>query len=237
MKSISILALAGVLAIASIVWPAAADWRSIREGIESAVEHRPGFGPHQFEIEYYRGTVTLSGYVSSEADRKFVETVASDQYGVANVVNKLQIRDAQSLPSNYELARRVKDALVAIPGIHGYSVQITARGSLVELTGEAETQEKKRQIEEAAARVNGVSSVDNKIMVAASPPDSELVERVRRALAANPEVNLNTVEIAAREGVVTFKGEIANHREGDRILSTAVMVPGVKDIRSEFKLK
>lgn len=211
-----------------------AESTSIREGIIAAIEARPSFGPHNITIEASRGAVTLEGAVSSVADKEFVERSAWAQSGVSKVTNLLEVRGDLPRPGDPNLALAVKRAIAADPAIKNYNVNISTLDGVVTLSGEADSAAAKAQMGQAAQRVPGVTNVDNRMNIRPAPTDSELEHRVQEALASDPEVNLRGVQMSVKDGVAIFSGRTGNHRETDRILTIALMVPGVKDVRSSI---
>src|SRR5262249_8682747 len=109
-------------------------------------------------------------------------------------------------------------------------------GGQVFLQGQVPTERNRSAIEETTRQVPGVDTITDEISVREPPTDSELVARVQDALSTSGEVNTGGLIITASEGVVSFQGNRQNHEDIDRILSIALMVPGVRDIKSEMTL-
>ena len=69
--------------------------------------------------------------------------------------------------ANRSLAARVKRALDAAPKLSAQGVEITARRGVVSLFGAVDTQDIKTRMEQVAASVDGVQSVDSQLRVVA----------------------------------------------------------------------
>ncbi len=73
---------------------------------------------------------------------------------------------AAASESDRALARRVKDALLARPALKGHGIDITARGGAVTLFGTADSIANRKLAGDIAAGIEGVNSVENKLVVA-----------------------------------------------------------------------
>ena len=219
------------------IWPldAVSQTRRIREGIIEAIETNKSFGAYDVTIDARRGIVTLDGNVSSDADREFVERAAWEQDGVTSVINNLQVKEDLKPAYDPTLAQAVRNALAASPEIKTYSINIGTRGGVVTLSGEVGTLEEKRIIERVARSVPGVSELHNQLTLRPGGSDAEVAAKIREALASDPQARSAGVQVEVNNGVATVRGKTHNHRETDRILSIVLMIPGVKDIRSDIE--
>ncbi|HUF81358.1 MAG TPA: BON domain-containing protein [Burkholderiales bacterium] len=75
-------------------------------------------------------------------------------------------KSAAASESDRALARRVKDALLARPALKGHGIDITARGGAVTLFGTADSVANRKLAGDIAAGIEGVNSVENKLVVA-----------------------------------------------------------------------
>ncbi|MFM1847085.1 MAG: hypothetical protein RL417_559 [Pseudomonadota bacterium] len=207
--------------------------------VEDSIRQLPDLGPHSIDIETHRGFVHLKGEVSSPADISRVEDAVRKVSGVNSVKNELvALRHsaiAQRGPST-RLAESIRSRVKANHSIGHYDIEILVTGQTVALVGEVVSPEDSTTIERIARATPGVVNLDNRLTVA--PPTSDLVvaANVREALRKAGDVDLEGLEISASEGVVTFTGMRPTHREIDRILGVALMVNGVRDIKSEMTI-
>jgi hypothetical protein len=65
---------------------------------------------------------------------------------------------------------------------------------------------------------------------AAQPADAELSTKVKGALSSAPGVNMGTLEVAARDGVVTLYGTVDMPAEKERAAMLAMGVDGVRAV-------
>lgn len=228
-----------LLAIGVCAAPVLADSpssRSIRKEISKRID-ASNIGAHNFEIEVNHGVVKLDGTVASAADRAVVQRIAADARGVHEVYDNLVVGRPSGMNGGEEgVARDVRAAILADPLLVNYNFNIEVDGDVATLRGWVKTEEERRRAEMVALRDPHIRTVHNYLSVPEGMSDEGLVQSVRRELRRNGIENVDDLRISAQNGVVTFGGEFPNHREGDRILSLALMVDGVKDIRSDFKI-
>lgn len=229
------LVLLPLLVVSAVPRPVFAQSRVIRDNIVAELERYPTLGAHDISIDARYDTVTLDGTVASRESRALVEKIAAHQPGVHQVINRLEVQSLAVPSTNPELAQEIKAALARSHEARDYSVSIMVQGDQVTLSGDAETAADRDTIGRIAGQVPGVHRVTNKIAVRVGLSDEEISQRIRAALASDPQVNLQSVQVQVRNGIATFTGTTHNHRETDRILSIAIMVPGVRDIRSDIK--
>lgn len=207
--------------------------------VRGRVSEIPHLGAHDIAIHHRAGgVITLEGSVASELDRERIEAVARTTPGVSLVRNRLTItaptEGMASLAAPASVASDIRARLRGAPNLHDFNLEISVLAGVATLRGEARDEADRRRIEEITRSTPGVMSIENRITTRAPRSDEELVREVQEALARNPEISLRDLNIRADHGVVTFEGARARHAEVDQILSTALMVEGVRDIRSEM---
>jgi osmotically-inducible protein OsmY len=136
-----------------------------------------------------------------------------------------------------ELRRDVAAELAWEPRA-GDAISVTARAGHITLCGLAQTVRERAEAGRAAARVRGVASVDNQVLV--RPPagdpardDAELRGDVLNALMLDRHIPM-TVEARARDGLVTLTGAVDWHFQRAEAEFLASNVPGVTAIRNEI---
>jgi len=132
-----------------------------------------------------------------------------------------------------------------------YDISIDVRQGEVTLDGQVASLNASRLIEEAARSVPGVREVNNNLYINHSwyvpaqahltqrpepvkPSDSEISADVKNALQREANIDLAGLRIETKNGVVTIDGSRTSFRDIDRILSIALMVDGVEDIKSSM---
>jgi hyperosmotically inducible protein len=138
--------------------------------VKAALIADPTTKAHQIDVETFKGTVQLNGFVDSSASKERATEVARNTKGVTAVRNNLTVR-TDSGPSGSErvddaaITAKVKTALAGDARVRAHQVNVETREGVVQLSGFVDTSEAKQTAEELARSVDHVKSVDNEIDV------------------------------------------------------------------------
>lgn len=241
LRSVGIWFIGGLVAIGvafAVPVGAQADTLSVRKEYFAALDKEKNFGPYEIEADARFGRVVLSGIVASEKSRVRAEEIARSVKGVKEVVNNLTVSEALAQSSHAgasPLAEAVREAVLARNDLGSLRLSVTARGDEITLEGTVASDRDRGEIEKTARGVNGVSQVVNLVQVQQRMTDEEITASVMDALVAKSDITVEGLSVSTKDGVVTIRGTRADHRERDRILSIALNVKGVKDIKSELR--
>lgn len=222
--------------ISFLLLVATSAYAGVTEEIDRVLNLIPYAGRHEFNVDVRNGVVTIDGFVSSTQDEKRVISALRNVSGVRQVINKLQIQERSAVSTAHE-AKTIRDHIKSEEALRNYSLDIRQSVSTITLSGVVDSEADRELIHSIARKAAPAFSVQNDITVRATylPSDSEITNRVLQALRSESIPNLENISIETRDGVVHFAGEARNQREADRILSIALMVDGVKSIRSDLK--
>lgn len=124
---------------------------------------------YQIDVNTFKGTVQLDGFVDSAASKERATTVARNTKGVTAVHNNLAVQTNGSSPRSViddtEITARVKTALIGDPRTKAHQIDVETRSGVVQLSGFVDNSEAKSTAEELARAVHDVKSVDNEIDV------------------------------------------------------------------------
>lgn len=137
--------------------------------VKAALIADPNTKARQIDVETFRGTVQLNGFVDS-ADAKAAATrVAQSVEGVQKVDNNLSVQDssrsAGEVIDDGMITAKVKAALIADPTVKAHEVNVETREGVVQLSGFVDSSEAKSTAADVAKRVAGVKDVQNDLQV------------------------------------------------------------------------
>ena len=93
------------------------------------------------------------------------------------------------------------------------------------------TLEEQQRALDVTRSVRGVRLVVNDILL----NDTELADKVRRALAADPLLAAVPMDVEAQDGVVRLMSDATNREQRERAVQIAAAVAGVKDVEDRMK--
>ena len=126
---------------------------------------------HQIDVETFKGTVQLNGFVDTSASKERAAEVARGTKGVTKVQNNLTVKDdanprsASEVVDDAAITMKVKAALAGDPRTKAHQVNVETREGVVQLSGFVDNSEAKSTAEELARSVDNVKSVDNELSV------------------------------------------------------------------------
>jgi hyperosmotically inducible protein len=137
--------------------------------VKAALIADPVTKAHQIDVETFKGTVQLNGFVDTSASKERASTVAKNTKGVTAVRNNLTVktteRSGEAVVDDAAITTKVKTALAGDPRTKAHQVNIETRDGVVQLSGFVDNSEAKSTAEELARAVDNVKSVDNEISV------------------------------------------------------------------------
>lgn len=137
--------------------------------VKAALIADPTTKAHQIDVETFRGTVQLNGFVDTEASKDRATEVARNTKGVTAVRNNLTVktgtRSAGGTVDDTAITAKVKAALAGDSRVRAHQVNVETRDGVVQLSGYVDSSDAKSTAEELARSVDNVKSVDNEIDV------------------------------------------------------------------------
>ena len=121
----------------------------------------------KIDVTVSKGWVTLKGEVEWGFQRADAERVARRITGVKGVSNLIIVRPRVK-PSPEEMKRKIQEAIVRSAELDAKGVTVEVLADKVILSGTVRSWAEKREAERAAWSAPGVSSVENRIVVADS---------------------------------------------------------------------
>lgn len=179
MKSLKLLITACVVAClgASAAWSAnpiatASDDAAVTVKVKTALVENPSTKARQIDVQTQGGVVQLNGFVDSAAAKAAAETTARNVAGVSKVDNNLEVRGAQrsvgGVIDDATITTRIKAAMVVDNRTKAYEVDVKTNQGTVLLGGFVATAAEKSAAQQLANSVEGVTKVENNIVVDSS---------------------------------------------------------------------
>ena len=211
-----------------------ADSQQIRRDFFLRLEKEQNFGSYNLDIEVIAGVVTARGNVSSAISKARVSEIAESLKGVSRVINEVEVVPTEpGATKGISVADLIVERTQRELTKESYRLNVALQGKEVILKGTVDTLSGARKIVQIAESTAPGLIVKNQMLVKEEVlTDNELRDRVLKALALDPQIQISDLIIRAENGIVHVSGSRPEHRSIDRILSTVIMVEGVKDVKS-----
>lgn len=232
--------------------------RQVDMYVEQALEADPATSSADIEVEVRRGVVTLTGTVSSAAERRMAREIASDVFGVRDLRDELTVRALDDTREPSAIEDDIRSTLQWDARVDATDVNVRVDDTTAVLSGTVSSaQEKRRAIEDAT--VSGVTEVDaDKLVVdpdrqrqrpdvraLASEADVPAIKgrldgavraAVGRSLRNHPRLDDADIEIDVDNGVVTLRGDVDSVKAKRTATQLARNNLGVREVKNRLRV-
>jgi osmotically-inducible protein OsmY len=190
------------------------------------------------KVDVFDGLVTLTGDVTSYANKLAAQEAAHRIAGVLDVVNEIEVKpDAEVSRSDEDVARAVRHVLQWDAFVPDERIQSTVSDGWVTLEGEVDLWREREDAERAVLRLEGVVGVVNKIcMVPRKVDPKELREEIENALERRSDRQAERLRIEVHDGSVDLFGRVHSWQEKRAILGSISHAPGVMNVRDHLRI-
>jgi osmotically-inducible protein OsmY len=224
-----------------------------------------GLAP-RVEVSARNGTVTLTGIVPSEQDRKMIDAMVANTTGVTTLNDQLTVAGlppaTAGIQSDRSLADRVQQMLKNQPAVAAVAsnVQVSEDHGKVTLAGIVPSQEDKNLILGVVRNTPGVVAVNDNLGVALQPTgrtlsapadifnlhvqglsatDRTLAQRILDGLRTDTVLGslLPMVDINVAGGKVTLQGTVQNEQQRRAITSAVRQAAGMDNVEDQLQVQ
>lgn len=195
-------------------------------------------GWSQIGVEVIEGVVTLTGVVSTYAQKLAGQDAAHRINGVLDVANDVEVKpEGLFVRSDAEIALAVRHVLEWDALVPDERIKSTVSGGWVTLEGNVDFWQQREDAELSVLRLEGVIGVTNEITVAPKEVDAdELREEIEYALERRADREAERFRIEVHEGAVDLFGRVHSWQEKRAVVGSISHAPGVSAIRDHLRI-
>ena len=209
----------------------------LRQDITDELEFEPSIEAANIGVAVDGGVVTLTGHVSSYAQKLAVEAAVRRVRGVRAIAQEIEVRyPSHRETSDDEIAKRALDALRWDVTVPDEKIKLTVHKGLVTLAGEVPWQYQRSAAESAVRHLFGVTGVVNSITIKPKIQAADGKRKIEDALKRHAEVEAQAIRISVLNDKVTLDGKVANWDERDAVERAAWSAPGVRFVEEHLTI-
>lgn len=183
------------------------------------------------------GVITLSGHVSSFAQKRAAEEAARRIKGVEAVAEEIEVRlPFEAKRADDQIAAAALERLNWDPTVPKHAVQVTVDAGWVNLTGQVEWHFQREAAEEDIRSLSGVIAVSNDITIAPKVDCQNISDDITHALHRSWFFDPNTISVSGEDGKIKLTGTVHTPHERKVAAATAWAAPGVVDVKNELRV-
>lgn len=205
--------------------------RVLRQSIIAELEFEPSIDGDNIGVTVDDGVVTLSGYVSTYAQKVTAENVAKRVKGVAGIAQEIEVRlDGSQIVHDDELAKQALVTLAFDVLLPVDAIQVKAAKGHLTLTGEVDWQFQRDLAVEDLRRMRGVVGIANDITLRPRASAADIEHRIKAALERDASIDADDIHVQVDGARVTLAGKVDCWRDRDVVERACWAAPGVRNV-------
>jgi osmotically-inducible protein OsmY len=204
----------------------------LRENVLAELAWDVGLDARAVAVAVRSGMITLTGYVTSYAEKVAAAVAAHRVAGVFDVANDLEVRlpddSKRTDPEIAEAVRRTLEWDVAVPHER---ITSTVTDGVVALAGDLATAEQRTATVRAIRNLTGVKAVLDNMHIAGERYQQTQVERaIRAAFLRHAQRDAGHIHVDIVGDTATLSGEVHSWAERQVVLGAARGTAGVQTV-------
>ena len=210
--------------------------KDLQQSVIDELNWEPSVNAANIGVAASDGVITLTGTVSSYAEKDSADSAAGRVYGVKGIADELKVvYPSDKLLDDASIAKRALQVLswdAMIPD----TVKVRVEDGWLTLSGQTNWNYQRDAAEFDVQKLNGVVGVTNEITIKPTVQASAVKEKIVGALGRNAQIEADNIIVTADGGKVTLAGDVDTWYERDLAETTAWSAPGVTQVSNKLSV-
>jgi osmotically-inducible protein OsmY len=210
----------------------------LRQDVLDELEFEPSINAAHIGVAAENGVVTLSGHVSTYAEKTTAVAAARRVRGVRAIADEIEVRyPSGKKTADDEIAKRAVDILGWDTMVPSGAIQVTVRDGSLILTGKVDWYYQKKAAEDAVRKLSGVRGVINNIEIKPHVKAEDVKRKIEDALKRHAEVEAKAIRVTVTgNDKVLLEGKVDNWDERFAVENAAWSAPGVRSVEDRLAI-
>jgi osmotically-inducible protein OsmY len=211
--------------------------KNLRQMVLDELDFEPSVDAAHIGVAVENGIVTLTGHVTSYAEKMAAENAVKRVKGVRGIAEEITVRYPEDKKTaDDEIAGRALAIIAWDAQIPKDAVTVKVQKGWVTLTGAVDWNYQKLAAEHAIRKLSGVVAVTNEINVKPRLQTADIKRKIVDALKRNADIEAEAVRVSVDGTRVRLEGKVKAFYERHLIEQAAWSVPGVRAVEDHLTL-
>lgn len=210
--------------------------RQLQKDVMDALDYSPAIVAEHIGVSVEDGVVTLTGSVSSYAEKYAAEKACFRVHGVKAVADEIEVKlPGTHVRSDTDIARAAADTLawnVLVPA----TVQVSVEKGRIILRGQVDWDFQRNAAEKALRNLTGITEIVNHISIQKRVQPEDVKAKIEHALERMAAEESQNIDIEVSGSKVILNGTVHSVAERDDVKWAAWAVPGVSEVESRLQI-
>ena len=213
--------------------------KQLQQDVIDELDFEPSVNAANIGVAVADGVVTLSGHVSSYAEKMAAEAATRRVKGVKAIAQEIEVRfPSDKKTGDDQIAKRALDILAWNSMVPSDAIHVTVHNGWVTLTGQLDWQYQRNAAEEQVRKLTGVAGVINEIKLRAVVSSTDVRRKIEDALRRNAEIESGAVNVRVLDGgMVELTGNVHSWQERRVVENAAWSAAGVRSVRDQLSIR
>jgi osmotically-inducible protein OsmY len=207
----------------------------LRRDVERELEWDPSIDARNIGVAAKNGVVTLTGYVSSYADKWRAERIAKRVSGVTALANEIEVK-LSTERTDPDIAEAARAALKADSRLPADRIKVIVERGWVTLEGTVDYYYQKSAAESDVRYIAGVRGVTNALVVTPKVSPTDIRMKIEEALKRSAQLDAHRISVETEGSKVILSGTVRSWAEREEAEMAAWAAPGVTQVENKIKV-